>query len=151
MSDRARAEFGSTAKDVLELRNTAYKLTLEAETAFGDAFGQLPNAVAGESQFTTRASRLFAERRRLDAAHHSPTVKAIVEHLSRCATAWSSLGDLGLDVWLPDRFQRVAAAEGPLFVDSSGLFEINPDISRRVAERNFGDAHAGRVKRGGFW
>ena len=148
VSDRARAEFGSSAKEVLELRNTAYTLTLEAETAFGGAFGQLPDAVAGESQFTTRASRLFAERRRLDAAHHSPTVKAIVEHLSRCATAWSSLGDLGLDVWLPDRFQRVAAAEGPLFVDSSGLFEINPDISRRIAERDFGDAHAGRVKRG---
>ena len=47
-----------------------------------------------------------------------------------------------------NRFQRVAAAEGPLFVDSSALFEINPDISKRIAERNFGDGYAGRVQRG---
>ena len=148
VTDRARAEFNTRAKEVLEMRNAAYKLTVEAEAAFGGAFGRLTHAEADDNQFTTRASQLFAERRRLDAAHHHPIVKAIVEHLSRRATAWVSLSDLGLDVWLPDRFQRVSAAEGPLFIDSSGLFEINPDISRRIAERDFGDQYAGRVERG---
>ena len=148
VSDESRADYGSRAKDILEMRNKAYELTVEAEATFGGAFGRLTDAEVDTSQFTTRARRLFAERRRLDAAYHSPTVKRIVDHLSRGATGWSSLADFGLEVWLPDRFQRVPAAEGPLFVDSSALFEINPDISRRIAERDFGDGYAGRVKRG---
>ena len=147
-SDQSRVEYGSRARNILQTRNKAHELTVEAEARFTDAFGRLRDAEVDTSQFTIRANRLFAERRRLDAAYYRPTVKRIVEHLSRGASGWRSLTDLGFDVWLPDRFQRVAAAEGPRFVDSSALFEINPDISKRVAERDFGDGYAGRVRRG---
>ena len=148
VSHQSRAEYGLRARNILQMRNKAHELTVEAEARFAGAFGQLPDGQFDTTQFTTRANRLFAERRRLDAAYYSPAVKRIVDHLSRGASGWSSLTDLGFEVWLPDRFQRVAAAEGPLFVDSSALFEINPDISKRVAERDFGDGHAGRVRRG---
>ena len=51
-------------------------------------------------------------------------------------------------MWLPTRFRRVAARDGVDFLDSSDLFEINPDITKRIADRGFGDPYDGRVLRG---
>src|SRR5690606_1631768 len=87
-------------------------------------------------------------RRRLDAWHHNPSSKAIRDHLNAKASSWVSVDDLGFDVWLPTRFKRIAASEGLELLDSSDLFEVNPDIVKRIADQNFGDSFAGRVKAG---
>ena len=147
VNDGVRAAFGADAREVLQKRDRAYTLIVEAEGLFTTAFGGIAVSEAREEAFTTRVAGVFGGRRRLDAAHHSPTVKSIVAHMSRSATGWVSVVDLGFDVWLPSRFKRIAASDGPLFLDSSDLFEINPDIDRRIAEQDFGDAYAGRVKR----
>ena len=148
VNDRMRAAFGADAREVLQRRDRAYTLTVEAEGLFANAFGGISVEDVGEKGFATRAVGVFGGRRRLDAAHHSPLVKSITAHQSKSATDWASVVDLGFHVWLPTRFKRVAAPDGPLFLDSSDLFEINPDIDRRIAEQDFGDAYAGRVKRG---
>ncbi|MCY4637520.1 MAG: hypothetical protein OXG04_23995 [Acidobacteria bacterium] len=145
---RKRARFEAEAKEIVNLRDRAYELTLEAEEVFERTFGTFDTIDVGETGFTSRASGMFSRRRRLDAWHHNPSVKALGVHLERQAKGWSRIIELGFDVWLPTRFRRVAARDGVDFLDSSDLFEINPDITKRIADRDFGDSHNGRVAAG---
>ena len=140
-----RARFGSEAKEILNLRDRAYSMTVEAEELYERAFGAFEATDLGEQGFTSRAIGMFSGPRRLDAWHHNPSVKALGVHLARQAKGWNGIVELGFDVWLPTRFRRVAARDGVDFLDSSDLFEINPDITKRIADRDFRDPHDGRV------
>jgi len=42
----------------------------------------------------------------------------------------------------------VPAEDGVLLVDSADLTEVNPDLTKRIADGDFGDPHRGRVKSG---
>ncbi|MBC7149152.1 MAG: hypothetical protein H5U22_07210 [Rhizobium sp.] len=148
VGDMQLAAFTTRVKEVLEKRTRAHALTLEAENLFEKAFGPFEVSDLGEQGFVTKASAISGARRRLDAWHHNPSAKAISDHLDVRAQAWASVEKLGFDVWLPTRFKRVAASEGLELLDSSDLFEVNPDITKRIADQNFGDAFAGRVKAG---
>ncbi|WP_422368826.1 hypothetical protein [Pelagibius sp.] len=143
-----RTAFNTRVNDVLVKRTRAHALTLEAETLFEQAFGPFEASDFGEQGFACKASELFSARRRLDAWHHNPSAQAITDHLNGKAQAWASVEGLGFDVWLPTRFKRIAASEGLELMDSSDLFEVNPDITKRIADQNFGDPFAGRVKAG---
>ncbi len=149
VSEGQRKQFVQSARAIVDMRNEAHQLTLEAERRFEVDFGNFSVEDFGENGFVGRASRLFAtSRRRLDAWHHNPSVAAIEQHLDERATGWSSLAELGFTVWLPTRFKRIAAEDGVWFLDSSDLFEINPDITKRIADRDFGGPHNARVQDG---
>lgn len=148
LGEQQRATFTARVESVLERRSKAHSLTLEAENLFEGAFGPCAVSDFGEMGFSAKASELFSARRRFDAWHYNPSSKAIYDHLGAKALSWSSVEGLGFDVWLPTRFKRVAASEGPELLDSSDLFEVNPDITKRIADQNFGDPYAGRVKAG---
>lgn len=144
-----RAEFERQANDIIEKRNRAYALTIEGERLFEEAFGEFTPTDFGERGFVAKASQVFGSpRRRLDAWHYNPSVKAIHKHLSKRATAWSLLHELQFKVWLPTRFRRVNAGDGVVFLDSSDLFETNPDLTKRIADTDFGDRYRGRVEQG---
>ena len=144
-----KVEFGVAANEIACKRDRAYALMLEAEQLFAEAFGHGEFANLGEAGFTVSANSTFAtKRRRMDAWHHNPSGNAIAEHLSRRAIDWNSIADLGFEVWLPTRFRRIAAIDGVFLLDSSDLFEINPDISKRIADGHFGDPYHGRVEEG---
>lgn len=147
VNKQTRDEFEALATKILEKRDQAYALTLEAEGLFAEAFGEVRSRDSDESGFSVRAAELFTFRRRLDAWYHVPSVRAITDHLIACANGFGTIADLGFDVWLPKRFRRIAAPDGPYFLDSSDLFEINPDTTKRIADRDFGDPYDGRVKR----
>ena len=107
VGERERLEFDTVARAVVDKRCRAFALTLEAERQFTEAFGSIEVNDFGETGFTIQASQAFASpRRRFDAWHHSPWGRTIADHLSRCTTGWSSIGDLGFEVWLPGRFRR---------------------------------------------
>ena len=142
-------EFNAGARSILVKRDRANALTLEAEDLFLSAFGDFTPEDLGENGFSAKASEVFGtQRRRLDAWHHNPSAKAIAAHLAKRATEWESISDLGFEAWLPTRFRRIAAEDGVYFLDSSDLFEINPDITKRIADKDFGDPHDGRVSQG---
>ena len=149
MGPQQLKDFNAGAQSVLAKRDRAYALMLDAEDLFLKAFGEFSPEDMGETGFSARASEVFGTaRRRLDAWHHNPSAKAIAAHLGKRAVAWSSITDLGFDVWLPTRFRRIAAEDGVYFLDSSDLFEINPDITKRIADKDFGDPYDGRVRQG---
>lgn len=139
-------EFGAGAAEVIALRDRAHELILQAEHTFESHFG-LPEPDEDEAGFSVRASKtLFRGRRRFEAFSNRPVLKSIEEILGAGSEDMMTLPECGYSAWLPSRFKRVPASEGVEFIDSSQLFEINPDTSRTIADGNFGDPHDGRVK-----
>lgn len=143
------AEFALSVERILQLRNKGHQLTLEAEKRFEKAIGSIAVTDWGEKGFTVRASHAFTHgRRRMDAIIHNPGVSAIRHHLSRHGEGFMSLAEAGYEVWLPSRFRRVPAEDGVLLVDSADLTEVNPDLTKTIADSDFGDPYRGRVKSG---
>lgn len=149
LRDDLLSDFNVRVSSVLALRNRAHEFSLAAEARFEAAFGPLPKLDLGENGFSVRASSaLFGGRRRFDALPHNPQAKAIREHLARKGKGLTRLLDDDYRIWLPTRFRRIPAEDGLPLLDSSHLFEINPDLDKRIADGKFGDEHNGRVKAG---
>ena len=149
VDDDTASDFTRRVERILELRNEGHRLTLEAESRFEKAVGSISIEDWGEKGFTVRALQAFASgRRRMDATIHNPGVSTIRRHLGHCGEGFTSVTDAGYDVWLPTRFRRVPAEDGVLLVDSADLTEVNPDLTKKIADGDFGDPHQGRVKSG---
>lgn len=136
-------------EEVIRLRSRAFTLNKESEIEFEKAVGAIKIMDVGEVGFSTSAATaLFTGRRRLDAAFHNPSVQTLREYFSRKSLKSISLEDAGLSIWLPNRFKRIPAVDGVELVESSSIFEVNPDFEKRIADINFGDGHNGRVRAG---
>lgn len=149
LRDALLEDFNGMVNAALDHRNHAHQLSLAAEIRFEQNFGPFAVSDKGEVGFSVQASTaLFSCRRRFDALPHNPMIKDIRLHLSKNAKSFTKLADAGFDVWLPTRFKRIPVVDGVPLLDSSDLFEINPDITKHIADGNFGDAHNARVKKG---
>lgn len=143
------SDFDAGVSRIFELRNESHSLTLEAEARFEKAIGALKITDWGEQGFSVRASKAFlCGRRRFDASVHNPAIATIRSHLTKNGAGFTTITSAGYDVWLPKRFRRIPAADGVWLVDSADLAEVNPDLSKRIADGDFGDASKGRVEAG---
>jgi hypothetical protein len=149
VDDETAAHFARRFERILALRIEGHRLTLEAESRFDKAIGVTRIKDWGEHGFVVHASKAFTSgRRRMDATIHNPGVSAIRRHLANQGEGFTAIADAGYDVWLPTRFRRVPAEDGVLLVDSSDLTEVNPDLTKKIADGDFGDPHRGRVNSG---
>jgi hypothetical protein len=140
--------FATKAQSVLDARNKAVRKMAEANEIFEREVG-IPKVIdIGESGFPVRASALMSGRRRVEATFHNPMIKTIRDHFAKRKLRAATISEIGFDVWLPTRFRRIPAEEGVKLVGSADLFEINPDLNKRIADIDFGDRSQGRVKRG---
>lgn len=146
--DEIAADFHKRTQEILDLRHRAHRLTLEAEARFEQALGPLKVKDWGETGFDVHASALFTGRRRLEATPHNPGVATICRYLAKQGRGTVNLADANYEVWLPGRFKRIPAEDGIELVDSSSVFEMNPDYDKRIADGDFGDAYNGRVQAG---
>lgn len=146
--DAIAAMLQKEAERILADRNKAVSLMLQAEALFEETVGVPRKLDSGESGYIVRASSLMTGRRRLEGVFHNPTVGKLQAHFKAKGIATSSLADAGFDLWLPTRFRRIPAEEGVELVGSADLFEINPDLEKRIADGDFGDRSAGRAKAG---
>lgn len=149
VDDATAAEFSRRVARILDLRDEGHRLTLEAEARFEKALGSLKVNDWGDKGFTIKASKAFlGGRRRFDASVHNPGVAAIRRHLAKHGNGFATVAGAGYEVWLPTRFRRIPAEDGVWLVDSADLTEVNPDLSKRIADGDFGDVHKGRVEAG---
>ena len=151
VDDATAAEFSRRVARILDFRNEGHRLTLEAEAGFEKALGPLRVNDWGDEGFTIKASKAFlGGRRRFDASVHNPGVAAIRRHLAKHGNGFATVAGAGYEVWLPTRFRRIPAEDGVWLVDSADLTEVNPDLSKRIADGDFGDVHKGRVEAGWY-
>lgn len=146
VKDDIAADFYKRTETILNLRNNAYRLALEAEKHFESALGSLKIQDWGENGFIQRASILFKNRRRLEATPHNPGVSAVRRHLNKQGKGFTTVNDAGFRVWVPGRYKRIPADDGVIYYDSADLLETNPDNTKRFADCSFGDEHNGRVR-----
>lgn len=140
LRDSLLDDYSERVKVILDYRNRAHVLTLAAEAHLVQCLGPMTVDDNGESGFSTRASEtLFSGRRRFDALPHNPAVRSIRQHLAQNGKGFIKLSDAGYKVWLPTRFKRIPAADGIELMDSSSLYEVNPEPFRNIAEVDFGD------------
>jgi uncharacterized protein (DUF433 family) len=143
-----RKHFDVRFEEILELREAAYKASLEADERFTNAVGRVQKSDNGENGFELKSARkLFNRSRRLDAAHYNPIATDVLRRLAKSGVT-ETLSQCGYKVWVPGRYKRVPADNGVTFVDSSSLFDINPELPKRFADCRFGDDFKGRVKPG---
>lgn len=144
-----REHFNSAVDEILLMRNAAYERTLEAERILEEALTPLKNSDTGESGFSVLASKsIFSGRRRLEALPHNPAGTSAVRHLAKHSVSMITIKEARFKVWVPGRYKRIPAEAGISYVDSSDLFEVNPDLQKRFADCGFGDRHGGRVQPG---
>ena len=144
-----RAHFAARVREILDLRDAAHTATLEAESLFEKALGPFKPGDSGETGFEVKASKaIFMGRRRFDCQPHNPRAVALARHWRKHGAGMTSVRDAGFDAWLPKRFRRIHAPDGVDFLDSADLFEMNPDVEKRIADGDFGDRNRGRVKPG---
>lgn len=142
------ARCNAAAERIIASRNEAFAKIREAEALFAKQFP------AGEPQadataFLRRASQaLFQNRRRFDAWSHNPEKEEIERRLSASCKGWTTLEEAGTQVWLPNRFKRIPAEDGVELIDSSQIFELNPDYNRRISAAGIADRSNGFVKSG---
>lgn len=149
VNEDTAADFLRRVERILELRSQGHRLTLDAESRFERAVGPVAIKDWGEHGFIVRASKTLTSRRwRMDATFHNPGVSAIRRHLAKHGEGFTAISAAGYDVWLPNRFRRVPAEDGVPLVESALLTEINPDITKTIADSDFGDPYRGRVKSG---
>ena len=149
VDDATAAEFSHRVTRILHFRNEGHRLTLEAEARLEKALGPFRVNDWGDKGFTIKASKAFlGGRRRFDASVHNPGVAAIRRHLAKHGNGFATVAGAGYEVWLPTRFRRIPAEDGVWLVDSADLTEVNPDLSKRIADGDFGDVHKGRVEAG---
>lgn len=140
-------QFHKQTAEILDLRNRAHQLSLDAEGCFERAFGPLKVKDWGEHGYSVRATALFAGRRRFEGVFHNPGAATIRRHLAEHGQGFTKLRE-SFDVWLPTRFRRIPAEDGVWLLDSADLFETNPDLEKCIADGDFGDPYKGRVKAG---
>ena len=140
--------FQAKMQAILDARNSAHDSSLKAEEAFENAIGRLPAQGHDNYGFSTRISSIASGRRRFEGAFHSPITHVILDHFACMGLRTIPLAEAGFDLWLPTRFRRISAEDGVDLLDSSDLFEINPDIARRISDGDFGDRNRGRVRAG---
>lgn len=146
--DEATADdFSLRVARILEARNECYRLNVEAESKFEAALGgPLKVEDWGEGGFVISSSALVGERRRFDASVHNPGVATIRKKLAKHGATHISIAEAGYNVWLPTRFRRIPASDGVLLLDSADLTEVSPELTKKIADGDFGDPHRGRVK-----
>lgn len=148
IDDRLLEKFALAAQTIINLRNESYRLSIKAESVFARALGWSESAPVAADSFTVGAASLFRSRRRLDAANHSPVAAGVRKYLATHGRGFTAISAAGYDVWLPTRFRRVPAREGVWLWDSSSLTEVNPQPTKRIADKDFGDKYRGRVEAG---
>lgn len=141
-------KFNKQTAQILDLRNRAHQLSLDAEVRFERTVGALNVEDWGERGYTIRASAFFPDRRRFEGVFHNPGAAMIRRHLAKHGNGFTTLHDAGFDVWVPSRYKRIPADDGVSYYDSADLLEVAPDVSKRFADCSFGDRFRGRVKSG---
>lgn len=131
VQERIAADFEDRTNKILELRNLAHRLSLEAENLFESTVGKIKRTES-EAAFQVRASQLSTGRRRMEACYHTPVATAILRRFRAIKAEVFPLTDVTTNVWWMPRFKRFYGDDGIPYLSADELFTVNPDQSKRI-------------------
>lgn len=142
--DRLVVEYQEKVAKILELRNSSYRASNEAEASYLGCFPSLKASVSSVNGFSVKAQALFEGRRRLEASRFAPAVDEVVKAFNADAKSVEPLSMLAKKVFVPGRFKHIYGAGGMPYLDSADILEVNPDITKFVlslTEKEQADYH----------
>jgi hypothetical protein len=147
--NRWLTHFEYRVSEILDLRDAAYTATLAAEQHFAQRVGPIKITGRGEEGFVVKVNESLAKlRRRLEASAHNPSATHILQHFDRARLRIEPLRLVAERVWWMTRFKRVFGEQGVRYLSADELFQMNPEITKRVLIEQANDAEAYFVKRG---
>lgn len=147
--DDVLSEFHAQVSEILEARNKAWDLQVQAESIFSAAIDQ--QAISSEKAsvgFSVRTTELFGKRRRFEASYHSPVATEILRQFERVGLKTEPLRDVTEKVWWMTRFKRVFGEAGVRYMSADNLFSINPSNIKKVMIEQAENPDSYRVKSG---
>lgn len=121
VSSEVAEDFTARVAEIVESRNNAAEMMHRAETAFSEAVGATTPRGKPEG-FSVSLQEVSRGRRRLEAAYHTPAVRAIVEKIHK----WQRLEELTNGVWWGNRFKRSYGESGIPYLSADDVFTTNP-------------------------
>lgn len=142
-------EFRKDVQEVLNLRNSAWDLQVQAEKLFSESIPPLPEGLAKQpTAFTVNMSSLFVKRRRLEASYYSPDATNILRRFECGGFVTQPLGDVTKRVWWMTRFKRIFGDGGVRYLSADNLFSINPADAKKVLVEQADNPDDYKVKAG---
>jgi len=132
LRDELLADFRSRASSLMITRDRVYDLVNEAERLFERSIGDVKTAADPEIGFSVRASSIIGQRKRLEAAFHSPTSTAILNRFVENGLVVEPLTKVTERVWWMTRFKRVFGDGGMDYMSADELFAQNSPITKHV-------------------
>jgi hypothetical protein len=127
VSPAVAEKFTAQVQEIVECRNAAAEMTHRAETAFLEAVGV--TKVKGKAEgFSVSLRDVSRGRRRLEAAYHTPVVRAIIARFRR----WQPLAELTDGVWWGNRFKRSYGDGGIPYLSADDVFTTNPHEIKQI-------------------
>jgi type I restriction enzyme S subunit len=149
VNEEWRKSLDEDFQKILALRDAAHAARIAAERHFAECVGPINFKEDGEHGFVVHArDGLFQRRRRLEAAAHNPRVTQILEHFAASGLRTEALGSATARVWWLSRFKRVFGEGGVRYLSSDELFQVNPDVAKRVLVEQANEAKQYFAKRG---
>jgi hypothetical protein len=145
--DDIAADFHKRTQEILDFRNRAHRLTLEAEEKFAVAIGPVTQT-GQEIGFEVRASALFTGRRRLEACFHAPDSAAVLHRFKAMKAEVVPLSKVTEKVRWMTRFRRFYGEDGIPYLSADELFTTNPAESKRILVESKDDHESYFVQRG---
>jgi hypothetical protein len=127
VSDDVAADFQKRVEEIVSARNNAARLRDAAEAVFAKAIGPV-GKTDKEEGFSVHLSAAIGGRRRLEAAYHTPNVRAIIRNFKK----WERLDAITRRVWWPNRFKRLYGESGTPYMSADDVFTTNPYALKSV-------------------
>jgi hypothetical protein len=127
-----KQNFSDRVAMLLSLRNGAERLTRESETLLSKYLTP-DGPSSGEHTFSQiGTSELFSDRRRFEAAFHSPRVRELLAAIGVNSRRIERVGDLVSRVWWMTRFSRNFGDGGVMYRSADDLFAISQVTQKQV-------------------
>lgn len=132
LRDELLMDFTDKVNRILALRIEAFEKSRDAEDQLAQCFPSLGDMALPRDGFSTKASRMFGARRRLEASRFVPGVDVIDQAFAKDAKSIDLLSHVTSKVFVPGRFKHVYGDGGMPYLDSADILEVNPDITKFV-------------------
>lgn len=144
--DNTLGEFESQFDLIHEKRTAALAAVETAEAIYEEIVGVPTEDATSNPTTIVDSGRIFGGRRRFEGAYHIQFVEEIRAAIEKTSLGAFTISEAGYRAWLPNRFSRISAKAGIPLLESGALFEVNPDLLKRISERALTDDYKGRVE-----
>lgn len=131
-NEAVRLAISKKAERALTSRRDARKQQARADRLYARLINPTDEGTSEGIVSIVRTNELWSGRRRLEGQFHRDEARRIERLVHQSADQLEPLGDLVESIGLGARFKRYFGANGTPYRSASELFDVNPDVTKRI-------------------